>query len=242
MAFEYTFRGADMPELEPKVRDLLENRDQELELYLSTLGGGGSGSTPSGSLTAFAGATAPTGWLICDGSVVSQATYASLYAVVGGTYNTGGEGAGNFRLPNMKGRVIVGRDASDSDFNVLGETGGAKTHTLTEAQMPVHDHTGSAFSNGSHNHSGSISGGSHSHPMSTGAALSLGAGNSLFANSGNPPVTSAGNTGTSSSHSHTLTINTDGSHSHSLSIDTAGSGGAHNNLQPYIALNWIIKT
>ena len=242
MAFEYTFRGADMPELEPKVRDLFENRDQELELYLSTLGGGGSGSTPSGSLTAFAGATAPTGWLICDGSVVSQATYASLYAVVGGTYNTGGEGAGNFRLPNMKGRVIVGRDASDSDFNVLGETGGAKTHTLTEAQMPVHDHTGSAISNGDHNHSGSISGGSHEHPMSTGAALSLGAGNSLFANSGNPPVTSAGNTGTSPSHSHGLTINYNGSHPHSISIDTAGSGGAHNNLQPYIALNWIIKT
>lgn len=218
MAFEYTFRGADMPELEPKVRDLLENRDQELELYLSTLGGGGSGSSPSGSLTAFAGATAPTGWLICDGSAVSQTTYASLYAVVGSTYNTGGEGAGNFRLPNIKGRVIVGLDASDSDFNVLGETDGAKTHTLTTAEMP------------SHNHTGSISGGSHSHSMSTGAALTLGAGNSLFANSGNPPVTSAGNTGTSASHSHTLSINNE------------GSGGAHNNLQPYIALNWIIKT
>lgn len=218
MSFEYTFRGADMPELEPKVRDLLENRDQELELYLSTLGGGGSGSSPSGALTAFAGATAPTGWLICDGSVVSQATYASLYAVVGSTYNTGGEGAGNFRLPNINGRVIVGRDASDSDFNVLGETGGAKTHTLTTFEMP------------SHNHTGFISGGSHSHSMSTGAALTLGAGNGLFANSGNPPVTSAGNTGTSASHSHTL------------SIGSEGYGGAHNNLQPYIALNWIIKT
>lgn len=216
MAFEYTFRGADMPELDPKVRDLLENRDQELELYLSSLGG--SESSPSGSLTAFAGATAPTGWLICDGSVVSQVTYANLYAVVLGTYNTGGEGIGNFRLPNIKGRVIVGRDASDSDFNVLGETGGAKTHTLTESEMPSHDHTGS------------ISGGSHEHPMSTGASLTLGAGNSLFANSGNPPVTSAGSTGTSPSHSHTLNIN------------NAGSGNAHNNLQPYIALNWIIKT
>ena len=218
MAFEYTFRGADMPELDPKVRDLLENRDQELELYLSTLGGGGSGSSPSGSLTAFAGATAPTGWLICDGDQYPQASYASLYAIIGNTYNTGGETAGYFRVPNIKGRVIVGRDASDSDFNVLGETGGAKTHTLTESEMPSHDHTGS------------ISGGSHEHPMSTGAALTLGAGNSLFANSGNPPVTSAGNTGTSTSHSHTLNIN------------NAGSGNAHNNLQPYIALNWIIKT
>jgi len=89
---------------------------------------------------------------------------------------------------------------------------------LTESEMPSHDHTGS------------ISGGSHEHPMSTGAALTLGAGNSLFANSGNPPVTSAGSTGTSTSHSHTLNIN------------NAGSGNAHNNLQPYIALNWIIKT
>jgi microcystin-dependent protein len=218
MAFEYTFRGADMPELDPKVRDLLENRDQELELYLSTLSGGGSGSSPSGSLTAFAGATAPTGWLICDGDQYPQASYASLYAIIGNTYNTGGETAGYFRVPNIKGRVIVGRDASDSDFNVLGETSGAKTHTLTESEMPSHDHTGS------------ISGGSHFHSMNTGAALTLGAGNSLFANSGNPPVTSAGSTGTSTSHSHTLNIN------------NAGSGNAHNNLQPYIALNWIIKT
>jgi microcystin-dependent protein len=215
MAFEYTFRGADMPELEPKVRDLLENRDQELELYLSSLGG--SGSSPSGSLTAFAGATAPTGWLICDGSVVSQTTYASLYAVVGSTYNTGGEGAGNFRLPNMKGRVIVGRDASDSDFNVLGETGGAKTHTLTTTEMPSHIHTGTAQLNGAHFHN------YQDHPR-------------------NPAIQSSPGSGIQDRSAVSANTGSAGDHSHLLSIDAAGSGGAHNNLQPYIALNWIIKT
>ena len=221
MAFEYTFRGADMPELEPKVRDLLENRDQELELYLSSLGG--SGSSPSGSLTAFAGATAPTGWLICDGSVVSQATYASLYAVVGSTYNTGGEGAGNFRLPNMNGRVIVGRDASDSDFNVLGETGGAKTHALTTTQMPYHNHTLTTAS------TDTFPDHTHTYNRRNFSDVLVASGSGVYVAG---PDDGGDTTGAAGSHSHGLLGST----------DYAGSGGAHNNLQPYIALNWIIKT
>lgn len=54
-----------------------------------------------GEIKIWSGTSAPTNFLICNGSVVSQATYAGLYAVIAGTFNTGGEGAGNFRLPNM---------------------------------------------------------------------------------------------------------------------------------------------
>lgn len=217
MAFEYTFRGADMPDLAPKVRDLLENRDQELELYLSSLSTGGS--SPSGSLTAFAGSSAPTGWLLCDGTVVSQSTYADLYAVVGGTYNTGGEGAGNFRLPNIKGRAIVGRDASDSDFNVLGETGGAKTHTLTTAQMPQHNHSGTTNADGYHYHT-----------------------TTDFPNYSTQTVQSGSDRYARESIANGLSTSSAGYHNHTFSTDYAGSSAAHNNLQPYIALNWIIKT
>jgi len=59
-------------------------------------------------------AAIPTGWALCDGA--------------GGT-------------PNLRGRFIVGYDATDADYNAIGDTGGSKTHTLTEAEMPSHTHT-----------------------------------------------------------------------------------------------------
>ena len=63
---------------------------------------------PPGMMSPYAGSTAPSGWLLCDGAVVSQTTYADLYAVIGATYNTGGEGAGNFRLPDTRGIFLSG--------------------------------------------------------------------------------------------------------------------------------------
>ena len=211
MAFEYTFRGADMPDLAPRVRDLLENRDQELELYLRSLPTGGS--SPTGSLTAFAGASAPTGWLLCDGSSISTSTYASLFAVIGYTY--GGSGA-SFSLPNLKGRIPVGRDSSQTEFDNLGETGGTKTHTLTTSEIPSHNHSGSTTTDGSHTHTYS------DFPNSN---QDLEQGNYTFRRA---PQTA--NTGAAGDHSHTL------------SIGNTGGGGAHNNLQPYLVVYWIIKT
>lgn len=83
---------------------------------------------PTGSITDYAGSTPPAGWHFCDGSVQSQTgTFANLYAVVGSTYNTGGEGAGNFRLPNLVGRFRLGKSAA-SPYNTLGATGGALDH------------------------------------------------------------------------------------------------------------------
>lgn len=224
MSFEYTFRGADMADLAPKVRDLLENRDQELELYLSTLGSGG-GFSPPGSLTAYAGSTAPTGWLVCDGSVVSQTTYANLFAVVGSTYNTGGEGAGNFRLPNIKGRVIVGRDAADSSFNTLGETGGAKTHALTINEMPSHNHDVGFGNSGFTDNPGD-----HSHTATD------------FPNNATQTYDGGTNRFGRNSVANGQTTSSAGAHSHLIFVNAQGGGQAHNNLQPYIALNWIIKT
>jgi microcystin-dependent protein len=154
-------------------------------------------AAPAGIVSPYAGATAPAGWLLCDGSIVSQSTYSVLYAIVGATYNTTGEGAGNFRLPNLKGKVPVGKNASETEFDVLGETGGAKTHTLTEAELAAHTHGipykvleiddggGSTYS---------FPGGATQHN-----------------------VVDNGTTG------------------------PKGSGTAHNNIQPYITLNYIIK-
>jgi len=98
-------------------------------------------SYPAGSISMYAGSTAPTGYLLCDGSAVSRTTYADLFTAIGTTYGTG-DGSTTFNVPNVKGKVPVGRDSADTSFDTLGETGGAKEVTLTAAQsgVPAHKH------------------------------------------------------------------------------------------------------
>jgi microcystin-dependent protein len=92
--------------------------------------GADGGVGPTGSVVAFAGSTAPTGWVLCNGAAVSRTTYADLFSVVGTTYGVG-DGSTTFNLPTLTGRIPVGRDTGDANFNTLGETGGATTHTHT---------------------------------------------------------------------------------------------------------------
>lgn len=67
----------------------------------------------------------PTGFLICDGSAISRTTYSDLFELIGTTYGTG-DGSTTFNLPDYQGRVGVGINENDTDFNVVGETGGSK--------------------------------------------------------------------------------------------------------------------
>lgn len=98
------------------------------ETLVSVGGGSSSGggeNIPIGTINAFAGDTAPTGYLICDGSAVSRTTYSDLFEVIGTTYGSGDDST-TFNLPDIKGRTIVMQDAEDTDFDTLGETGGSK--------------------------------------------------------------------------------------------------------------------
>jgi len=163
---------------------------------------------PAGIVTPYSGSTAPTGWLLCDGTAVSRTTYAALYAVVGTTYGSG-DGSTTFNTPNLKGRVPVGRDSTQTEFDTLGETGGAKTHTLTQAQMPSHTHTIPA----------------HKHDINratTQAASGTGGGYEVD-----------GSGATAYTETENAAADTTGS---------KGDGEAHNNLQPYIVVNYIVKT
>ena len=90
---------------------------------------------PAGVISIYAGSTAPEGWLICDGSAVSRTTYSSLFTAIGTTYGAGDEST-TFNLPNLKGKIPVGYNSSDSDFDALGKTGGEKTHTLGITELP----------------------------------------------------------------------------------------------------------
>lgn len=99
-----------------------------------------SGDTlPVGCIVPFTSDTVPENWLLCDGQAVSRTDYALLFSIIGTTYGVG-DGSTTFNLPDLKGRVAVGKDSTQTEFDVLGETGGEKTHTLTVEEMPSHNH------------------------------------------------------------------------------------------------------
>jgi len=110
---------------------------------LVELGAGGEFliGIPSGIICPYAGSSAPSGWLLCDGTTgkdsIADPTLAGLYAVIGTTY--GGVDAEDFDLPDLRERVPVGLKGGGT-FTPLAATGGVEEHTLTESEMPSHSH------------------------------------------------------------------------------------------------------
>lgn len=97
---------------------------------------------PPGMIAPYAGASAPSGWLLCDGSAVSTTTYAALFAVIGYTY--GGSG-GSFNLPNTQGVFL--RGAGSQTISAVTYTG---TRGTTEGdQLQTHRHGVALKANGS---------------------------------------------------------------------------------------------
>lgn len=98
--------------------------------------GGGSGSAAFiGQVASFAGDIVPSGWTSAAGQLLSIASNAALFSILGTTY--GGNGTTTFALPDLRGRLAVGADATDP----LGTTFGQASTILTVAQLPPHDHT-----------------------------------------------------------------------------------------------------
>lgn len=113
--------------------------DKTTQTYKELVLRPGGDTLPIGGIIAFASDTIPNGWLLCDGRAVSRTEYAELFKAIG-TEHGSGDGSTTFNLPNPKGRTLVGKDSTDTDFNELGKTGGEKTHTLTVDEMPSHKH------------------------------------------------------------------------------------------------------
>jgi microcystin-dependent protein len=120
------------------------------------------GLLPVGSITLWAGSSGsvPTGYLVCNGQNVSQATYNALYSLIGNAYNSGGTPAGYFSLPNFTDRFPVGAGGSISSG--IGGTGGSTT--ITVSQMPSHSHSANVSDPG-HYHSFGGSVGNHTHSV-----------------------------------------------------------------------------
>lgn len=174
---------------------LATNGDPSVKSRRVVVLGRNGGANPAGIIQQFAGDVLPTGWLWCDGAAISRTTYAQLFVVIASKYGAG-NGTTTFNVPNIQGRVPVGRDAGQTEFDVLGETGGEKTHLLTTAEMP-----------------------NHVHAQFVTASVTPGAG------------VRTDYTADAASSSFPQGVNTGG----------AGGDQAHNNLQPYIVLNYIIK-
>lgn len=195
---------------------------------ISSVLAGSIGAVPIGSVTAYAGQSAPAGWLLCSGQTVSRTQYSGLFLTIGTTYGAG-DGSTTFALPDLRGRVPAGLDnmggstasrltsgGSGVFGTVLGATGGTETHTLTTAQMPSHTHTQNA----------------HGHTIvnpSTGSQiLYMGNGATGFADQWGQGGQGGLSAGTPIQSTTATNQNT-------------GGGGAHNNTQPTIILNYIIR-
>lgn len=95
---------------------------------------------PTGSVLPFAGATAPAGWLLCDGSARSRTTEAALFAVIGTTYGAG-DGTSTFNVPDGRGRTMIGAGQGSGLTNrALADVGGEEAHQLTVPELAIHTH------------------------------------------------------------------------------------------------------
>lgn len=180
-------------------------------------------AVPPGSMVDYAGSSAPDGWLLAYGQCVSRTTYATLFAVIGTTYDNSCSGS-DFGIPDTRGRVVAGEDdmggtsanrltdAGTTSLNgdTLGDTGGAETHTLLEAEVPSHDHD---YADPGHSHTGTFG---------TSAATYLRGGTGNSSTEGGAKTTDSANTG--------------------ITHNSFGDGGAHVVVQPTIVLMKIIKT
>lgn len=168
---------------------------------------------PTGAVQLYAGASAPSNWLLCNGAETLISGYAALYAVCSTTYGSltngsGGVGTTHFRLPDLRGRVPIGAGAGTGlTVRTIGATAGTETHPLSITEMPSHDHGGVTASS-------DASSPTFLKDQSGGGNVGWVAGNHM---------SSAG-----TAHTHT--------------VASQGNGTAHNNIQPSLALTYIIKT
>lgn len=184
--------------------------------------------TPVGAVISFAGANAPDTWMLCFGQAISRTAYPILFAEIGTAWGAG-DGSTTFNLPDLRGRVEVGKDnmggtaanrvtTAGSAINgiLLGAVGGVQSVILTILQLAGHTHTGTTGSAGAHSHINSAVG------SGSGSGMDL-----SYSNDGGTP--------------RNFATSVAGAHTHPFTTASTGGGEAHNNMQPSAITNKIIK-
>lgn len=177
-------------------------------------------SNPTGTIIPFAGANAPSGFLLCDGSSVSSSNYLALHSVISNTYGGTaytGAAALSFTLPDYRGRVLIGAGTgSGLTARTLGGTVGTESHTVSSSNI-------SQFSTGN--------AGSHTHTLSKEVLTYMGSGGDRY--DPYPGSVWKGSAGAG------LTLDTKPDHTHTVG---SASPTAISNMPPAIGVNYLIKT
>ncbi len=186
-------------------------------------------ANPSGTIVVFAGKTVPHGWLLCDGSPLASGNpeHKRLIDAIGTTYNLPEDDANVSRLPDLRGRTVIGvgkGHAVDAQGNALSERElaqlvGAETHKLLRPEMPKHNHGGQTSLDGK-----------HSHPTSGPSAHDDGGGSDTHFALGDHR---------DGRQWPGINIHDAGEHRHTIPSD--GGDQPHNNMQPSLVLYYIIK-
>lgn len=164
----------------------------------------------------FGGNFAPRGWALCEGQLLPISSYSALFSILGTTY--GGDGRTTFALPDLRGRAAIAPGTGPGLQPVnLGQKGGSPTNTLQVANLPPHNH------------------GATLHVSNANASQSAATANSTLAT----PGTLSGRTFTPSEGYNTSAPNVT-MNSGSVTTSNNGGGQAVNNMQPYLAVNYII--
>lgn len=185
---------------------------------------------PIGASVDFWGATAPnSSFVLMYGQAISRTTYSSLFSLLGTTYGTG-DGSTTFNIPDLRGRVAAGKDDMGGSAasrltstyfggaaTSLGATGGLESHTLTTAQLAPHIHANT------------LTDPTHAHNLSD-----------QFRDDGNINTSGSiqGVTNQTSSSTRRTNFSSTGVTINNVS---AGGGSAHNNVQPTIIGNKLIR-
>jgi microcystin-dependent protein len=174
---------------------------------------------PAGLVAPYGGSTAPTGWLLCDGSAVDRTTYATLFAVVGTSFGSG-NGSTTFNLPDMSSRTVMGATTAGS-FATIGFSTGSLILAVT----------GTTSSNGAHTHVLVTQSQEGSLNTLLSSAFRVGV-DHASGDSGPMIAPQAGGAGTLDKKS--ATTDSQGAHTHTFTDNSP-------NLQPSIVMKYIIK-
>lgn len=199
----------------------------------------------TGSIVMFAGSVAPQGWLLCDGSAVSRVTYSSLFETIGTSYGSG-DGSNTFNLPDLTGRVVMGSSSSHPSES----TGGEETHILTSSEIPSHTHIVGKHGHGSDisvttpvlSHTVTQAEFTYSAPGSTTRGAVNGTSSTRQAYSGTTiaNATRSTNVAIDDHDSENCTVSGSVDDCDAFNTSSVGLSDSHNNMQPYITLNYII--